>query len=282
MATQKIPVAKKGKPIPVVEAPAGKRSYLSQAEVPGCHLEEALRVPRAIAENYAAKPSSPLNVAAALEMQPNAGRFRLLTGAAIAYGLTSGGPNATEIAISPLGMRIVRCKQEGDDLVARREALLRLTPVSDKPPCGEGQTRGILLRGEGSRGHSVARGRWMAADSNEGQPSAVSAYLEAGNGYGGGEGKHRRATWNVEQHSQAGGTEEMNAEYVVVIEKSETGFGAYVPDLPGCVAVGETREEALSLIREGIELHVESLREAGESVPPPTSTAERVAVHVAA
>jgi predicted RNase H-like HicB family nuclease len=74
----------------------------------------------------------------------------------------------------------------------------------------------------------------------------------------------------------------MNAEYVVVIEKSETGFGAYVPDLPGCVAVGETREEALALIREAIELHVESLRESGEPVPPPTSTAERVAVHVAA
>lgn len=74
----------------------------------------------------------------------------------------------------------------------------------------------------------------------------------------------------------------MNAEYVVVIEKSKTGFGAYVPDLPGCVALGETRDEALSLIREAIELHVESIRDAGEAVPPPTSTAERVAVHVAA
>ncbi len=62
-----------------------KRSYLSQADVPGCVLDDALRVPRAIAENYAAKPTTPLNVAAALEMQPNAGRFRLLSGAAIAY-----------------------------------------------------------------------------------------------------------------------------------------------------------------------------------------------------
>src|SRR5437773_1936634 len=103
----------------------GKRSYLSQADVPGCVLDDALRVPRAIAENYAAKPASPLNVAAALEMQPNAGRFRLLSGAAIAYGVTSGGPNAPEIAITPLGMRIVRPTREGDDLLARREALLR-------------------------------------------------------------------------------------------------------------------------------------------------------------
>ena len=74
----------------------------------------------------------------------------------------------------------------------------------------------------------------------------------------------------------------MNAEYMVVIEQSENGFGAYVPDLPGCVALGETRDEALALIREAIELHVESLRESGEPVPPPTSTAVRVVVHVAA
>ncbi len=74
----------------------------------------------------------------------------------------------------------------------------------------------------------------------------------------------------------------MSSEYVVVIEKSETGFGAYVPDLPGHVAVGETRKETLKLVREATKLHLASLREAGEPVPPPTSTAERVSVHVAA
>jgi predicted RNase H-like HicB family nuclease len=74
----------------------------------------------------------------------------------------------------------------------------------------------------------------------------------------------------------------MNTEYVVVIEQSENGFGAYVPDLPGCVALGETREETLELIREAIELHVQSLRKSGERVPPATSTAERVAIHTAA
>ena len=56
-------------------------------------------------------------------------------------------------------------------------------------------------------------------------------------------------------------------EYVVIIEQGATSFGAYVPDLPGCVAVGENREEALDLIREAIELHIESLRENGEVVP---------------
>ena len=61
--------------------------------------------------------------------------------------------------------------------------------------------------------------------------------------------------------------------YLVVVEEGETGFGAYVPDLPGCVAVGETEEEALRLIREAIALHVEALREQGLPIPQPRSHA---------
>ena len=67
-------------------------------------------------------------------------------------------------------------------------------------------------------------------------------------------------------------------EYVVIVEQGDTSFGAYVPDLPGCIAVGETREEALQLIREAIELHIDSLRENGEQVPAPHSFVEKVAV----
>ena len=51
--------------------------------------------------------------------------------------------------------------------------------------------------------------------------------------------------------------------YLVVIEKGGKSFGAYVPDLPGCAVVGETREEALQLIREAMELHISSMREHG-------------------
>ena len=67
-------------------------------------------------------------------------------------------------------------------------------------------------------------------------------------------------------------------EYIVIIEPGETSVGAYVPDLPGCVAVAETREEVVDLIREAIELHIESLRENGEPVPEPHSLVERIAV----
>ncbi len=65
----------------------------------------------------------------------------------------------------------------------------------------------------------------------------------------------------------------MSMGYVVVIEKASDGsFSAYVPDLPGCVAAGDSREEAETLIREAIALHIESLREHGESVPPPAAS----------
>jgi predicted RNase H-like HicB family nuclease len=70
-------------------------------------------------------------------------------------------------------------------------------------------------------------------------------------------------------------------EYLVVIEKGKTSYGAYVPDLPGCVAVGESRREVLKLIREGIELHIEAMRDAGEAVPPPTSKSELVKIRAA-
>jgi len=67
-------------------------------------------------------------------------------------------------------------------------------------------------------------------------------------------------------------------EYVVIVEQGPTSFGAYVPDLPGCVAVGDSREETMRLIREAIEMHIESLRENGESVPEPHSFVEKIAV----
>ena len=68
--------------------------------------------------------------------------------------------------------------------------------------------------------------------------------------------------------------------YMVVIEQGPTSFGAYVPDLPGCIAVGETQEEVLQLIREAIEFHVEDLVERGDPVPGPHSRSEFVNVSV--
>jgi len=69
--------------------------------------------------------------------------------------------------------------------------------------------------------------------------------------------------------------------YLVVVEEGATSFGAYVPDLPGCVAAGETREEVLRLIREAIEFHIEGLKQEGQPVPPPSSTSAVVEVAAA-
>ena len=66
--------------------------------------------------------------------------------------------------------------------------------------------------------------------------------------------------------------------YAVVIESSPNNYAAYVPDLPGCVATGRSREEALVEIRQAIGLHIESLREHGEPVPQPQATTEVVEV----
>lgn len=66
--------------------------------------------------------------------------------------------------------------------------------------------------------------------------------------------------------------------YLVIIEESSSGFSAFLPDLPGCIATGATRDEVESLMREGVEFHLETLRESGEPVPPPRSTAAYVEV----
>jgi predicted RNase H-like HicB family nuclease len=66
--------------------------------------------------------------------------------------------------------------------------------------------------------------------------------------------------------------------YAIVIEKAESNFSAYVPDLPGCVATGATVEEAESQIREAIEFHLEGMREDGIAIPLPESRVEYVEI----
>jgi len=77
----------------------------------------------------------------------------------------------------------------------------------------------------------------------------------------------------------------MNAQqYLVVIERGEKpgSFGAYVPDLPGCVAVGSTRARVRKLIGEAIAEHIDGMLEDGLPVPEPSSTAALVAVTLSA
>ncbi len=69
--------------------------------------------------------------------------------------------------------------------------------------------------------------------------------------------------------------------YAVIVEEGKTSFGAYVPDLPGCVAVAETRDEVVRLIEEAIEFHVEGLRQDNQPIPEPSSSIEYVEIRAA-
>ena len=66
--------------------------------------------------------------------------------------------------------------------------------------------------------------------------------------------------------------------YAVVIEKSQSNYSAYVPDLPGCVATGATLAEVQQSIREAIELHLSGMREDGTPIPPPSSQVDYINV----
>ena len=66
--------------------------------------------------------------------------------------------------------------------------------------------------------------------------------------------------------------------YLILIEPTASGFSAYSPDLPGCVATGSTRADVEQTMRDAVELHLEGLREIGEPVPPPRTSAAYVEV----
>jgi len=66
--------------------------------------------------------------------------------------------------------------------------------------------------------------------------------------------------------------------YLVIYEKSDNGWGAYAPDLPGLGAAGQTLEETKQLIREAIQFHLEGMRQHGETIPVPSSETEYITV----
>ena len=101
-----------------------KQTRISQSACPQHTIEDALKVPQAIKDNFAGQPADPMLLSQACGYSPSSSTWRSLTGAAIAYGITEGGYNSKEIAISSLGYRIVSPLAEGDDTIALREASL--------------------------------------------------------------------------------------------------------------------------------------------------------------
>ncbi len=121
--------AKKVKPKKTEAASSEKtrtnRSYLSQEDIPAYDLDEALLVAKALLQEYAGKAAAPLDVAAAMDLSPTSGKFRMLCGASIAYGLTTGGCNAGQIAPTSLARKIIEPQEEAEDLAGKREAVMK-------------------------------------------------------------------------------------------------------------------------------------------------------------
>lgn len=108
-----------------------KRTRLSQQDVPSMSLDKSLAIARAIVDNYASKPASPLQVAKALNVTPTSGPFRMMCGASVAYGLTKGGYNVDKIELLPLGKQILKPTTQNDDLKAKVEAFSKPRVISE-------------------------------------------------------------------------------------------------------------------------------------------------------
>ena len=108
-----------------VEPTAEKRIYFKQADFPSVTLQQAQKIASAIVENFAGSSGSPPDIALSMEVSPTSSAWQALSGASIAYGLTEGGINANVIKLLPLGKRLVAPEEEGQDIIARREAILK-------------------------------------------------------------------------------------------------------------------------------------------------------------
>lgn len=138
----------------------------------------------------------------------------------------------------------------------------------------EGSEKSIYIN-EGSRDHETFGRRWLAVSSNQGKPSAISSSEKARNSNCRRPSVSGHSARNVEQYPQAGRVE---MKYLVIYEKSATGWGAYAPDLPGLGVAATTLDEVKDLIREAVEFHLEGIRKNGDALPAPSATTEYITV----
>ncbi len=101
------------------------QARLAQSFCPAVPIKEILRIPQAIKDNFAGQATPPLLLAEACKISPTSSNWRRYTGAAVAYGLISGGYNSKSIALTDLGERIVSPIIEGDNLLALKEAIMK-------------------------------------------------------------------------------------------------------------------------------------------------------------
>lgn len=104
---------------------APERAYFKQSDFPLYPLQRAERVATALVNDFGGKEGAPPDIALSMGVSPTSSMWRDLAGAAIAYGLTEGGPNASTIKLTALGKKLIAPEAEGDDLAARRQAITK-------------------------------------------------------------------------------------------------------------------------------------------------------------
>jgi predicted RNase H-like HicB family nuclease len=114
----------------------------------------------------------------------------------------------------------------------------------------------------------------MAPRQSGWEPPAIQTSGETGTRDSSGSSLEGRRARNVEKHHDAGWTYTMK--YAVIYEKTHTGYSSYAPDLPGCIAAGDTLAETQKLMEGAVELHLAGMREDGETIPEPTTAAEYI------
>jgi predicted RNase H-like HicB family nuclease len=117
---------------------------------------------------------------------------------------------------------------------------------------------------------------WLGPDPATRQPPTVQAPRETGTSYCGWAIENKTGAQNAEKHLPPSGTESMK--YLIILERTSTGYSAYSPDLDGCVAAAATRAKTVALMREAIAFHLEGLEEDGLKAPTARSESEYVEI----
>ncbi len=115
----------------ILATPGSGRNYFKQSDFPLVSLQQAQKIASAIVDNFAGDGGSPPDIALAVGISPTSSGWPALAGASIAYGLTDGGVNANKMTITALGKKLVAPEEEGADIAARREAIMRPRLLKD-------------------------------------------------------------------------------------------------------------------------------------------------------
>ncbi len=131
---------------------------------------------------------------------------------------------------------------------------------------------------EGPRSDAAAGEEWLVGNAVPRQPSTFQASIAGSGDHRAWNRGQRAGTRHFERYTQESGAEMSAVRYPIVIERTETGFSAYSPDVPGCVAVGDTEDDTRLSFQDALSAHFEAMREIGEPIPQPHTSVDYVEI----